>query len=96
MGGHAWLQGYDSESALVEAAPVEQGPETPSVAYKLAAIDGDVSEEAAFQAAIDCIMSSGIEGAETETKVGDTLVASWQQSGKQLGLLEWAQLLCTA
>jgi hypothetical protein len=41
-------------------------------------------------------MSSAIEGAETETKVGDTLVASWQESGNQLSLLEWAQLLCTA
>jgi hypothetical protein len=71
-------------------------PEKLSVAYKLAVIDGDSSEDAAFQAAIDCIMSSGIEGAETETKVGDTLVASWQQSGKQLSLLEWAQLLCPA
>ena len=67
-----------------------------SVAYKLAVIDGDPSEEAAFQAAIDCIMASGIKGAETERKVGDTLVASWEQSGKQLTLLEWAQLLCSA
>ena len=71
-------------------------PQGLSVAYKLAVIDGDPSEEAAFQAAIDCIMASGIEGAETEAKVGDTLVASWEQSGKQLSLLEWAQLLCTA
>jgi hypothetical protein len=71
-------------------------PDNPSVAYKLAAIDGDLSEEAAFQDAIDCIMASGIEGAETEEKVGDTLVASWQQSGKSGTLLEWAQLLCTA
>jgi hypothetical protein len=45
-------------------------PEKLSVAYKLAVIDGDPSEEAAFQAAIDCIMASGIRGAETERKVG--------------------------
>jgi hypothetical protein len=70
-------------------------PEKLSVAYKLAVIDGDPSEEAAFQAAIDCIMASGIKGAETERKVGDTLVASWEQSGKQGTLLEWAQLLCS-
>ena len=61
----------------------------------LAAVDGDLSEEAAFQDAIDCIMSSGIEGAETETKVGDTLVASWEAGGKQGSLLEWAQVFCT-
>jgi hypothetical protein len=62
---------------------------------RLAVIDGDPSEEAAFQAAIDCIMDSGIKGAETERKVGDTLVASWEQSGKQNTLLEWTQLLCS-
>jgi hypothetical protein len=61
----------------------------------LAVIDGDPSEEAAFQAAIDCIMDSGIKGAETERKVGDTLVASWEQSGKQNTLLERTQLLCS-
>jgi hypothetical protein len=68
--------------------------QTLTVAYKLAVIDGDPSEEAAFQSAIDCIMASGIKGAETERKVGDTLVASWQASGKQGSLLEWAQAFC--
>jgi len=28
--------------------------------------------------------------------VGSKMVASWEQSGKQLTLLEWAQLLCSA
>ena len=70
-------------------------PEELSAAYKLAVIDGDPSEEPAFQAAIDCIMASGIEGAETEEKIGDTLVASWEKSGKGTTLLEWAHLLCS-
>jgi hypothetical protein len=65
-----------------------------SVAYKLAVIDGDPSEEAAFQEVIDCVMASGIKGAETEQKVGDTLVASWQASSKQDSLLEWGRALC--
>lgn len=66
-----------------------------SVAYKLAVVDGDASEEAAFQDVIDCIMSSGIKGAETEQKVGDTLYASWQASSQETTLLEWGQVLCT-
>lgn len=65
-----------------------------STAYKLAVIDGDSREEADFQRAIDCIMATGIKGAGTEEKVGDTLYASWQQSSKQDSLLEWAQALC--
>jgi hypothetical protein len=68
--------------------------ESLSVAYKLAVIDGDASEEGAFQDVIDCIMGSGIKGAETEVKVGDTLVASWQASSKQDSLLEWGQAFC--
>ena len=55
-------------------------PTTESLAYKLAVIGGDASDEAAFQDVIDCIMASGIEGAETEEQVGDTLYASWEQS----------------
>jgi hypothetical protein len=74
---------------------VATSPEKLSVAYKLAVIDGDPSEEPAFQAAIECIMASGIEGAETEEKIGDTLVPSWEKSGKGTTLLEWAQLLCS-
>jgi hypothetical protein len=72
----------------------EPDPATESVAYKLAIVDGDASKEAAFQDAIDCIMASGIEGAETEEKVGDTLYASWEAGGKPGSLLEWAQTLC--
>jgi hypothetical protein len=60
----------------------------------LAVLDGDPSEEAAFQDVIDCIMASGIKGAETEEKVGDTLYASWKQSSQQDTLLEWAQAFC--
>jgi hypothetical protein len=70
------------------------GDHESSVAYKLAVIDGDASEEAAFQDVIDCIMASGIKGAETEQKVGDTLVASWQASSQKDSLLEWGQALC--
>jgi hypothetical protein len=69
--------------------------ETESVAYKLAVVGGDASDEAVFQDAIDCIMASGIEGAETEQRVGDTLYASWVEGGKPGSLLEWAQTLCT-
>jgi hypothetical protein len=65
-----------------------------SVAYKLAVIDGDASEESDFQDVIDCIMASGIKGAETEQKVGDTLVASWKASSQQDSLVEWGQALC--
>lgn len=65
-----------------------------SVAYKLAVVGGDASDEAAFQDVIDCIMASGIQGAETEEKVGDTLYASWQESSQETSLLEWGQILC--
>lgn len=71
------------------------GAPTETVAYKLAVVDGDASEEGAFQEAIDCIMATGIQGAETEEKVGDTLYASWQQSSQETSLLEWAQILCS-
>jgi hypothetical protein len=71
------------------------GHDQQSVAYKLAVIDGDPSEEDEFQNVIDCIMSSGIKGAETEESVGDTLVASWQQGGKRGSLLEWGETLCS-
>ena len=79
-----------------DAAPADAAAPTKnySVAYKLAVVGGDSSDEAAFQDAIDCIMASGIRGAETEKKVGDTLVASWQAGGKSGTLLEWAQALC--
>jgi hypothetical protein len=53
-----------------------------------------ISAEAAFQDVLDCIKASGIEGAETEEKIGDTLVASWEQSSQQDSLLEWAQAFC--
>jgi hypothetical protein len=83
--------------AACDSGGVSSGnePQELSVAYKLAVVDGDPSREAAFQAAIDCIMASGIEGAETEERVGDTLVASWEQGGKPGTLLEWAQVLCS-
>jgi hypothetical protein len=66
-----------------------------SAAYRLSVLDvGDGSETTAFQADIDCIMASGIEGAETEDKVADTLYAGWLQSSQDVGLLEWANILC--
>ena len=65
-----------------------------SVAYKLAVVSGDAGDEAAFEAVIDCIMATGIKGAETEEKVGDTLYASWEQSSQETTLLEWGQILC--
>lgn len=65
-----------------------------SVAYKLAALHGDLGTEAEFQRIIDCVRASGIEGAETEEKVGDTLYASWEQSSQQESLLEWARAFC--
>jgi hypothetical protein len=40
-------------------------------------------------------MDSRIKGAETETKVGDTLVASWHKSSQKDSLLEWGQALCS-
>jgi hypothetical protein len=69
-------------------------PTTETVSYKLAVVDGDASEGAAFQDAIDCILASGIKGAETEEKVGDTLYASWQESSQETSLLDWAQVFC--
>jgi hypothetical protein len=72
------------------------GGGSPSVAFKLSVIDvGNGSEEAEFQGVIDCIMSSGIKGAETETKVGDVLYASWKQSSQKESLLEWGRVLCS-
>jgi hypothetical protein len=68
---------------------------TLSVAAKLAIVDGDESETAAFQDVVDCIMASGIKGAETEEKVGDTLYASWKASSQEETLLEWGQILCS-
>ncbi len=72
----------------------QPAPGTETVAYKLAVIHGDSSAEPEFQRIIDCIQASGIEGGETEEQVGDTLVASWEQSGKRETLLEWAQAFC--
>lgn len=69
-------------------------PTTESVAYKLAIVGGDAGDEAAFQDVIDCLMASGIEGAETEEQVGDTLYASWKQSAQSESLLEWGQAIC--
>lgn len=66
----------------------------PSVAYELAVIDGNASEASAFQSSIDCIMASGIKGAETEQRVGDTLYASWKAGGQRGSLLQWAQAFC--
>jgi NAD(P)H-hydrate repair Nnr-like enzyme with NAD(P)H-hydrate epimerase domain len=66
-----------------------------SVAYKLAVVDGDPGKEEEFQEIIDCIMATGIEGAETEEQVGDTLVASWEAGGRPGSLLSWAQALCS-
>lgn len=93
-----WVVGILAVLAVIGAISTAGGTrEPPSVAYKLSAIDvGDGSEEAAFQDAIDCIQASGIKGAETEMKVGDTLVASWEAGGKPVSLLEWAQVLCSS
>jgi hypothetical protein len=82
--GAACSTDTDSEEDLTEE----------SVAYKLAALHGDLGTEAEFQRIIDCIMASGIEGAETEEKEGDTLYASWEQSSQQDSLLEWARAFC--
>lgn len=65
-----------------------------TVAYKLAAVGGSLGDEAAFQAVLDCIMASGIKGAETEMKVADTLYASWAASSQAETLLEWGQAFC--
>lgn len=81
-----------STVACTEAS--EPAPTRETVAYKLAVIDGDPGKEPAFQRVIDCIMASGIEGAETEERVGDVLVASWQEAGQPGTLLEWAQAFC--
>jgi hypothetical protein len=70
------------------------GGDTTSIAYKLAVLDGDASEEADFQDVIDCIMATGIKGAKTETRVGDTLYASWKQSSQEVSVLRWGQILC--
>jgi hypothetical protein len=83
---------------LVAAACQDKGgtsvPKNPSTAHEMAVINGDPSEEAAFQNVIDCVMASGIQGAETEEKVGDTLFASWNAGGKPGTLLEWSQAFC--
>jgi hypothetical protein len=76
------------------AADSEIDPDNFTVAEKLAFIHGDESTAGEFQRIIDCIMTSGIEGAETEEQVGDVLVASWEESAQRDTLLEWAQAFC--
>lgn len=51
----------------------------PSVAEKLSVVDGAASV-GQFQGLLDCLTASGGPGTETEEKVGDTLVAAWQES----------------
>lgn len=86
LGGYAC--GFDSSE------PDADRSSEPSVAYMLAVIDGNPSEEGEFQEVLDCIRASGIKGAETEEQIGDVLVASWEESGKQDSLLEWARAFC--
>jgi len=90
MVGGVLLLGIACETETDAEVPTEDL----SVAYKLAVIDGDPGNEEAFQEVLDCIRASGIEGAETEEQIGDTLVASWEQSGQRDSLLEWAQAFC--
>jgi hypothetical protein len=54
----------------------------PNVAEQLSVVDGQVSA-ADFQQMLDCLTSTGAPGTETEVQVGDTLVASWEQSSKK-------------
>lgn len=80
-----------------ESVPAEVGEGSvsdESVAYKLAAIHGDLSAQDEFQRILDCVIASGIEGGETEEEVGDVLVASWEESAQRETLLEWAQAFC--
>ena len=98
----AWVTAFALASLLLVAPSCETDetvtggvdPADYTTAEKLAVIHGDIGTAPEFQRVIDCIMASGIEGAETEEQVGDTLYASWEQSGKQDTLLEWAQAFC--
>lgn len=89
---------YQQPSTPAESEPTQSDEVAPadsySVAYKLAVVHGDPSSEPEFQRVLDCVQASGIEGGETEEQIGDTLVASWQASGKADTLLEWAQVFC--
>jgi hypothetical protein len=95
IGGAIIANAFDGEPDLPGGAD-----EHYTVAEKLSAIDtgGDTSAEAAeFQDILNCIRASGIEGAETETQIADTLVAAWNEMGSDEGeLLELGQALCSA
>jgi hypothetical protein len=74
----------------------EQATQTtePSVAEKLATIDGNASATA-FESTVSCLTASGAAGTETEIKVADTLVASWEQSSKADSLWEFSRALAS-
>lgn len=67
-----------------------QPTEEPSIAGKLSVIDGGASASD-FQVMLDCLVASGAPGTETDQKVADTLVASWEQSSKQDSLYAFSQ-----
>lgn len=72
--------------------PATPTPE-PSIEYKLAAIHGDLSAEAAFGAILDTLQEGNeICAPEPDREhAADVIVASWEQSGKQDSLLDWAR-----
>lgn len=78
-----------------DAADTDSTP--PSVEYQLAAIHGDTSKTAEFGRLLDRIQKGSdiCDPEPSRTRVGDVMVASWEQSGKGDTLLEWAQALAS-
>lgn len=93
-----------SAPTAAPTSPPTAGPtEPPSVAFMLARVnarnadrpDEQTSEADAvrsFQEFLDC--ATAAYPSETETSIGDSLVASWQKSSQRDTLLAFARALC--
>ena len=70
----------------------------PSIEYKLATINGDLSSEGEFQTILDRLQAGGgnCNPEPDREHVADIIVAGWQEGGKKEPLVEFARALMTA
>lgn len=90
--------GTGDSSSSTDTRTEDSQSDSFTIEYKLATIHGDPSTEDEFRAILDR-MQAGVGHCNPEPdrqRAADTLVASWQQSGKQESLLAWAQALLGA
>jgi hypothetical protein len=68
-----------------------------SIEYKLAAINEDPSTEAEFGRILDQVQRGGsvCDPEPDRERAADVIVASWQQSGGQDSLIEWARAVAS-